>query len=70
MPIAKLFALADEGDQAAAGMRVKSMLTALQGYADIRAEKLMRDLHISPARKIRGLGKRQRENLLKSLVRW
>jgi len=70
LPVEKLFALADEGDQAAAGMRVKAMITALPGYAETKAEKLMKSLRIASGRKVKGLGKNQRANLLSTLVRW
>ena len=69
LPPEKFLELADEGDQAAAGMRVKAMITALPGYADTRAEKLMRDLRIADSRKVKGLGKNQREALLSRLAR-
>ena len=66
LPLEKFFELADEGDQAAAGMRVKQMITALPGYA----EQLMKKLHIASSRKVKGLGRNQRANLLSTLVRW
>ena len=46
LPLEKFFELADEGDQAAAGMRVKQMITALPGYAETRADALMEKLRI------------------------
>mgnify|MGYP006903496317 FL=1 len=70
LTVEKLFGLADEGDQAAAGMRVKAMIAALPGYAETRAEKLMKSLRIASSRKVKGLGKNQRANLLSTLVRW
>ena len=70
LPPEKFFELADEGDQAAAGMRVKQMITALPGYAETRAEQLMKKLRIASGRKVKGLGKNQRANLLSTLVRW
>lgn len=70
LPLEKFFELADEGDQAAAGMRVKQMITAFPGYAETRADALMKKLRIADGRKVRGLGKNQRANLLSTLVRW
>lgn len=70
LPLEKFFELADEGDQAAAGMRVKQMITALPGYAETRADALMEKLRIASGRKVKGLGKNQRANLLSTLVRW
>ena len=46
LPLEKFFELADEGDQTAAGMRVKQMITALPGYAENRADALMKKLRI------------------------
>lgn len=70
LPLEKFFELADEGDQAASGMRVKAMIAALPGYAETRAEQLMKKLHIASSRKVKGLGRNQRANLLSTLVRW
>lgn len=70
LPLEKFFELVDEGDQAAAGMRVKQMITALPGYAETRADALMKKLHIASGRKVKGLGKNQRANLPSTLVRW
>lgn len=70
LPLEKFLELADEGDQAAAGMRVKAMITALPGYGETRGEQLMKKLHISLRRKVKGLGKNQRANLLSTLMRW
>ncbi len=70
LPLEKFFELADEGDQAAAGMRVKQMITALPGYAETCADALMKKLRIATGRKVKGLGKNQRANLLSTLVRW
>lgn len=48
-----------------AKMRVAELLEALPGYGKIRAQALMERLNISPTRRIQGLGKHQREALLK-----
>ncbi len=67
LPLEKLFALADEGDQAAAGMRASHLISSLPGYGSARTGKLMEDLHIAASRKVRGLGDRQRENILSAI---
>ena len=51
-------------------MCVKQMITALPGYAENRADALMKKLRIASGRKVKGLGKNQRANLLSTLVRW
>ena len=46
-------------------MRVVELLESLPGYGKIRAQALMERLNISPTRRIQGLGRHQREALLK-----
>lgn len=46
-------------------MRVVELLESLPGYGKIRAQALMERLEISPARRVKGLGRHQREALLK-----
>jgi guanylate kinase len=46
-------------------MRVAELLESLPGYGKIRAQALMERLNISPTRRIQGLGRHQREALLK-----
>lgn len=48
----------------AQGIRVESFLCGFPGIGKPRAQKMMRELHIAPNRRVRGLGKRQRENLI------
>lgn len=45
-------------------MRVSELLESVPGYGKIRVETLMRKLSISPTRRIKGLGKKQRFALL------
>ncbi len=46
-------------------MRVSELLESLPGYGKIRAQALMERLHISPTRRVQGLGRHQRSALLK-----
>jgi guanylate kinase len=52
-------------NQVLAKMRVVELLESLPGYGKIRAQALMERLGISPTRRIQGLGRHQREALLK-----
>lgn len=51
--------------EAVAKMRVSELLESLPGYGKIRAQSLLERLHISPTRRVQGLGRHQREALLK-----
>lgn len=55
-----------ESDDAVGKMRVVALLEAMPGVGKVRAQKLIEELEISPARKVRGLGAKQREALLKA----
>ena len=46
-------------------MKVSMLLESIPGYGKAKAAKLMDELEISPSRRIKGLGIRQREELLK-----
>ncbi len=46
-------------------MRVSELLESLPGYGKIRAQALMERLHISPTRRVQGLGRHQRTALLR-----
>jgi len=48
-------------------MKVSDVLESLSGVGRVRARKLMEKLDISESRRMRGLGERQKENLLKEL---
>ena len=54
-----------ETDDAVGKMRVVALLEAMPGVGKVRAQKLIEELEISPARKVRGLGAKQREALLR-----
>ncbi|HUW87773.1 MAG TPA: guanylate kinase [Candidatus Paceibacterota bacterium] len=51
-------------DQAVGKMRVSELLESLPGVGKIRAKLIMERLTISPTRRIQGLGKHQRQDLL------
>lgn len=46
-------------------MRVAELLESLPGYGKIRAQALMEKYHISSSRRVQGLGRHQRQALLK-----
>ena len=54
-----------ESNPVLAKMRVIDLLESLPGYGKIRAHALMERLNISPTRRVRGLGRHQRDALLK-----
>ena len=45
-------------------MKVSNVLESLPGVGKVRAQKIMEELDISASRRIRGLGAKQREQLL------
>jgi DNA uptake protein ComE-like DNA-binding protein len=56
--------LADgEHDDVIGKMRVVAVLEALPGVGKIKAQRIMDDLEISPSRRVRGLGTKQRQAL-------
>lgn len=56
--------LARTGDEIVGKMKVSSVLESLPGVGRVRARKIMEKLDISDSRRMRGLGTRQKENLL------
>lgn len=52
-----------ESDEAIGKMKVVAVLEALPGVGKVRAQRLMEKLEISPSRRVRGLGAKQREAL-------
>ncbi len=52
-------------DEIIGKMKVLAVLEAMPGVGKVRAGKLMETLEISPSRRVRGLGAKQREALLK-----
>ena len=61
--------LADVDDPVGARMRVSMLIESLPGYGKAKAAKLMEELDISASRRIKGLGTRQRDELLERLGR-
>lgn len=53
--------LADgETDEVIGKMKVLAVLEAMPGIGKVKAQKIMDDLEISPSRRVRGLGAKQR----------
>lgn len=67
LTLAEVFELA-ETDDIVAGTKVYPLLASLPRMGKIKATRLMDELGIPENRKIRGLGSRQRENLLESVA--
>ena len=59
----------DSDDPIASRMKVSALIESLPGYGKAKAAKVMSDLNISPSRRVRGLGERQREHLLETLAK-
>jgi len=57
----------DSEDPIAARMKVSALIESLPGYGKAKAAKIMNELGISPSRRVKGLGVRQREQLLEAL---
>ncbi len=47
-------------------MKVVTVLESLPGVGKVRARRMMEQIGISEARRVRGLGAQQRESLLKA----
>lgn len=63
LDIAGLFERADK-DEIVAKLKVVSALESLPGVGKVQARKIMDELEINESRRIRGLGRNQREGLL------
>ncbi len=59
----------DSEDPIAARMKVSALIESLPGYGKAKAAKIMNELGISPTRRVKGLGARQREQLLEALAK-
>ena len=57
----------DSTDPIAERMRVSALIESLPGYGKAKAAKIMTELGISSTRRVKGLGARQREQLLEAL---
>ena len=64
LTLVELFEQGD-GDETLAKLKVVSVLESLPGVGKVRARRLMQELDISESRRLRGLGRNQREALLK-----
>ncbi len=58
-----------ETDDVVGKMKVANVLESLPGVGRVRARKLMERLDISESRRMRGLGAKQKENLLTEFAR-
>ena len=56
--------LGRSGDDIVGKMKVSNVLESLPGVGKVRATKIMEELDISASRRVRGLGAKQREQLL------
>ena len=54
---------AGESDEAIAKLKVVALLEAMPGVGKVRAATIMEKLDISPSRRVRGLGAKQRSAL-------
>ncbi len=54
-----------DNDEVVGKMKVLTVLESLPGVGKVRARRLMEEIRISEARRVRGLGAQQREALLK-----
>ena len=52
-----------DNDDILGKMKVSAMLEALPGVGKVRAQKVMEELNISPSRRLRGLGDKQKQAL-------
>lgn len=57
----------DSDDPIASRMKVSALIESLPGYGKAKAAKIMTELGISSSRRVKGLGARQREQLLQVL---
>ena len=48
-------------------MKVSALIESLPGYGKAKAAKIMDELSISASRRVKGLGARQREQLIEAL---
>lgn len=59
----------DSDDPIASRMKVSALIESLPGYGKAKATKIMNELGISPSRRVKGLGARQREQLIEVLAK-
>ena len=56
-----------ETDETIGKMKVLTVLESLPGLGKVKARRLMEKIDISESRRVRGLGRQQREKLLSEL---
>ena len=56
-------------DEIVGKMKVSTVLESLPGVGRVRAKKIMERLDISESRRMRGLGQKQKDNLLNEFAR-
>ena len=59
----------DSTNPIAERMKVSALIESLPGYGKAKAAKIMDELGISATRRVKGLGARQREQLLEALTK-
>lgn len=59
----------ESDDPIASRMKVSTLIESLPGYGKAKAAKIMDELGISASRRVKGLGARQREQLLEALAK-
>lgn len=64
LTVSDVISMADEGDEDVARMRVFTLLKAVPGYGFAKTQRLMKRIGISESRRIRGLGARQRSEII------
>lgn len=64
LTVADVISIADGGDDDVARMRVFTLIKAVPGYGFAKTQRLMRRIGISESRRIRGLGPRQRAEVI------
>ena len=57
----------ESDDPIASRMKVSTLIESLPGYGKAKAAKIMDELGISATRRVKGLGARQREQLIEQL---
>lgn len=57
----------ESDDPIANRMKVSTLIESLPGYGKAKAAKIMNELGISATRRVKGLGARQREQLVEAL---
>ena len=57
----------ESDDPIASRMKVSTLIESLPGYGKAKAAKIMDELGISASRRVKGLGARQREQLVEAL---